>query len=61
MKPQPPKPETDFNVEVEQGKSKRILPIKAPTKDKAINAANRILERQGVKPYKVIGATERKT
>lgn len=55
----PPK-EKDFDVEVEQGKTKRILPIKAPNKDSAINQANRILKIQRVKPSKVIGATEKK-
>jgi hypothetical protein len=59
MKPPLPK-ELDFNVEVEQGKTKRILPIRAPSKEKAINQANRILKVQGVKPARVIGATERK-
>jgi hypothetical protein len=59
MKAQPPK-ELDFHVEVEQGKTKRTLPIKAPSKEKAINQANRILEGQGVRPFKVIKAEEKK-
>ncbi len=50
--------EKDFDVEVEQGKIKRTLPIKGPTKDSAINQANRILNRQKVKPARVISATE---
>lgn len=59
MKTTPPK-EEDFDVEVEQGSTRRILPIKAPTKDKAINQANRILKIQRVKPARVIGAKVRK-
>lgn len=50
----------DFDVEVIQGTTKRVLPLKAANKDKAINRANRILEIQGVKPFKVVDAKERK-
>lgn len=58
MKPSPqPKEDFDFDVEVQQGSIKRNLPIVASTKDKAISKANRILESQGVKPFKVIRAT----
>lgn len=56
MKTTPAK-EFDFDVEVQQGTTKRNLPIVAPNKDKAISKANRILESQGVKPFKVIKAT----
>jgi hypothetical protein len=59
MKPSPLKKEVefDFDVDVEQGNTKRTLPIVAPNKDKALSKANRILESQGVKPFKVIKAT----
>lgn len=56
MKNAPSPKEIDFDVEVEQGKTKRTLPIVAPSKDKAISKANRILECQGVRPYRVIDA-----
>jgi hypothetical protein len=51
--------EEDFDVEVEQGTTRRTLPIKAPTKDKAINKANEILKIQRVKPFRVIRATKK--
>lgn len=56
--PQPK--EKDFDVEVQQGASKGTWLIRAPDKAGAINQANRILKRQGIRPAKVISATERK-
>lgn len=49
----------DFAVEVEQGTTRRILYIMAPTKEKAISQAKRILKYQRVKPWRIISATER--
>ena len=56
----PPPEETDYDVEVEQGTIKRKLPIKAPTPEKAINQANRILKNQRVQPARVISIKVRK-
>jgi hypothetical protein len=50
--------EKDFAVEVEQGNTKKVWTIKAPSKDQAVNQANRILKIQNVRPFKVIRATE---
>jgi hypothetical protein len=60
MKTAPIPPVIDFDVEVEQGTTRRVLPLKAASKTKVINRANRILEIQGVRPYRVISAKERK-
>lgn len=52
--------ETDYAVEVEQGTSRKIWHIKAPTKDKAVSQANRILQIQRVQPARVVSVRERK-
>lgn len=50
----------DFVVEVEQGTARKTMYIMAPTKEKAISQAERILKYQRVKPWRIISITERK-